>query len=293
MKGNGMVRRVGIAALVILGIVLSGVQAIRPSAAQSSPPSATLADLPGTSTLLAAVGEAKLSVVANPHLRLERIDIPGGSALSDHVAAGPELLAVISGAVDVADNFGFANAYATGSNATIAAATVYSLSNSATTAASVYRVSVAGDEAPTAASPAGGTPVSPAVVKSSVLIDAKIPKLSRSRSTIFLMELSWRAGASSGRLDHTGPIGVYVEKGSLAIVSPSGITGNVAAGAGVMLPATAPLIASNSGGGESIAVIFGVSSSPDALLSPFVPTPTKTSSVPPSVIATVTATPSK
>jgi hypothetical protein len=278
-----MIRRLILSVAMILGIAIPFAALGGRASAQNnaSPVAGASLALPGVTTRLVATGDVKFSGLAEPRLQLEQIDLSSGNELAEHEATGSELIVVAAGAVDIADSFGFSSSYAAGESVSIAAETAYTLAASDAEEARVYRLAVVGTEATAGSSNAGASPVAE---ESSMLIDAPI-KVSRSEVTIFLAELSWSAGTSSGQLDHSGPLGVYVETGSLKIVSPSGITGNVKAGKSVVLPASAPLIASNGGNGEAVALVAGVSLAPDALLVPFIPTPT------PTATSTSTATP--
>ena len=272
------------------------------SAQQTSP---SLFAAPGVDS--AVLGQADVSELpADARLYLEQIDLPAGSTM-EHSGVGGEVIHVVEGTVTLADEFGFASQLAAGTSTGLNQATNYSLSATDASAV-VLRLSLAPSAAATAspgeaspvpaASPAASPVVSLVAVStdaadptSQALIDFPVGDAGAGPWTLFLADATWQAGSELAPQLHDGPIAILpTGPDGLTITSPSGMQGVVQPGQAVLLPPTAPLIASNSGIGIAEAWIVGlVESSGEALLYEAVPTPTAT--IEPTATKIVTPTP--
>ncbi|MGI8483991.1 MAG: hypothetical protein ACR2OU_06985 [Thermomicrobiales bacterium] len=246
------------------------------------------------STILASGQVDSLSSASR--LRLERLQIPAGATVDSHDAAGPELLAAQDGTVTVTDNFGFSSTLEAGQGSLLAAGSSYHLENKTTAPSNVLRLMVTDSDtqSPALASPVTASPeASPVAISSTVtvLFDQPIKDFPSGPVQLFLATGTWQTGASSGKQEHSGPLGLYVDAGSLSVTSPSGIKGQVGNGKGVVLPASAPLEAMNVGDGPSTALLAGVVEASGAFMSEITPTPAPSPTPSPTTVPTNTPVP--
>jgi hypothetical protein len=227
--------------------------------------------------------------------------------MPQHTAGSLELLAVQTGSLSIEDNFGFTSPAAAGDSLSLAAGTTYTLTNAGPEDATLLRASLsAGQEAPTSPSTPVGTPASPASMvqatpvlasgatgTSTRLIDLPVETLPSAESAFFLAEITFAPASESGEQSHAGPIALYVQTGTLAVQSPSGLAGQLQQGQAVALPESAPLVASNQGNDQAVAYVLGVVEAGDELMAEVTPAPlpTPTPSPTPEPTATTVPTP--
>lgn len=227
----------------------------------------------------ALIGKTDIDVggMAGPTLRLERIDLPVGSTAATHTAAGNEVLYVVTGAIAIADGFGFSTETTAGQQLVFNAGTSYDLAQSGGAETSVLRLRIADANEPQGAVAAPDAAASPVAAEPTlkVLIDQPVEDIG-SDATIFLARAVYAPGANSGEQAHSGPLGVYVESGALTAFSPSGVEGQLKAGAAAVLPASVSLIARNAGSEDAVVYLAGVTEPGDALVEEITPTPLPT-----------------
>lgn len=213
-----------------------------------------------TSHVLGSSNAATLAV-AKPHLLFERITLGQNAKLPARTTVSPEVLFVESGAVSIEDSFGFATETGEGQTLTFNPDVTYELTNTGSQDAVVYRLSISGTSEAAAASPVAGaaaaTPVS-GRAETIILIDREVQDLPTGDSTLFIADATFAPGAKSGEYSHTGPFGIFVQSGTLSVLSPSGVTGQLKENAGVVLPTNAPFIASNTSDSDASVLLVGV-----------------------------------
>jgi quercetin dioxygenase-like cupin family protein len=242
-------------------------------------------------------------------LLLERIELPAGASLPEHTAASVELLFVESGEVSIADNFGFTSVASAADDLILASGAMYTLSNEGRAPVALLRTSLAAgldgaanqDDSPTqrVATPdpatSKATPVEQDDVEAgsvTTLADFPVNEVPEGNVAFFLAQATFAPGAESGEQGHAGPIALYIESGTLAVQSPSGLVGGLGEGQAVILPESAPLVASNDGRDEAIIFIVGVVAADGQLMAEVTPVPEPTPSPTPSPSPTQTPVPS-
>lgn len=259
--------------VVVLGVLANSVISL----AQDATPQATDAEQLFTAEGIDApiLAQADLGDVdiSGGMLVLERIEIPANAQLAPRTTLAPELLYVETGTLALQDDFGFATLVMVGNEISINAGTTYTIGNQGVEPVELLRLRLADDAATAGATPSDltatpmATPVA-AGVEPTVLISVPVEMFASDAIMIFLASATFAAGTETGEQGDAGPIGLYVEDGSLQVVSPSGIEGTVSAGQGVGLPAETPLQAS-ADDGEATALIVGVVESTVAELQDF------------------------
>ena len=218
--------------------------------------------------------------VSDPHLVLERIEIPATADSTTHTAAAPELLLVEDGELSFEDGFGFSSTVDADEQLAINADASYTLFNDSDDSVSVLRLSLTSPEAestqgtPVSTGQRGATPV-PAD-SAEVLIDRSVDALPSTAATMFISQATLAPGSESGEQGHAGPLGIYVEDGILSVQSPSGAAGQLKPESGVVLPENASLAASNEGDVEAVVLLVGVVESGPSLVTEVTPEPTAT-----------------
>lgn len=233
-------------------------------------------------------------------LLLERLSIPLGGALPLHTASATEVLHVTEGAVAITDSFGFSATTLAGQSLTFAPGSGYELPNTGDETAVVLRLGTAAGEFVVASDsdviqPSGATPVASPVADSDseVLLSQPMADPVSGPVELFIAQAVFEPGATSGELAHAGPLGLVIESGALDVLSPSGIVGQLSEGAAVVLPETAPLVATNSGTSDTSVLFAGVVASGETLLSGITPTPAPTVPPPPTLEPTATSEPTE
>jgi hypothetical protein len=219
-------------------------------------------------------------------LRLERLTFASGAATGDQEALGPEILYVEAGEILVADEFGFESPLAAGDGVLLRAGSGYELTNDGDDEAVVLRLRVlsADDAEETASDEDDEAPAATPVARSGenavpdveTLLDGEIGDPLPEPGVVFLARTTWAPGADTGEFTQTGPLGLMVESGTLAVTSPSGIEGQVGEGRGVVLAADVPLRARNAESADAVVLVLGVVPSGAAIVEPVLPTPTPT-----------------
>ena len=226
----------------------------------------------GISSTVMARGDVTLDANSEAYLNLERILLPVGADLTERTALTPELLFVEVGSITIEDNFGFGSTTDQGNQLAINAGASYVLANDGPQDASVLRLSLTALESfdpdlelnPNTATPTAlfATPIGDAVSvvfpSTETLIEQPVEALPTGDVSLFIVAVTFEPGSESGEYSHDGPLGIYVQDGTLGVLSPSGVEGQLSAGSGVVLPASAPLIASNDGDTEASALLVGV-----------------------------------
>lgn len=231
-------------------------------------------------------------------LLLERLSVAPGGGLPPHTSTATEVLVVSEGAVTIADSFGFSATTSAGQALTFAPDSSYELTNTGAEAAVVLRLGTStGETADTddadVIAPSGASPVAVPVEDpdSEVLLSQPIADPPSGPIELFIASAVFEPGATSGELAHSGPLGLVIESGALDVLSPSGLVGQLAEGAAVVLPETAPLVATNNGASDTSVLFVGVIPSGESLLTEITPTPAPTVPPPPTLEPTATPTP--
>jgi hypothetical protein len=204
----------------------------------------------GVETQMLASANAEALSTAAPRLLLERLVLPAQAIMPTHTAALPELMFVERGEVSIEDSLGFSTTILSGRSLSFNTEAVYELENTGSTDASVLRLSLAvADVLPEDIG--GGTPVvTLSKVDVQILIDREVESFPYTPVTLFIAEGVFQAGAETGEQQHVGPLGIYVTEGTLSVLSPSGVEGQLDAGTGLALPGDAPLVAQRDGAGR-------------------------------------------
>ena len=167
-------------------------------------------------------------------LLLELIELAPETELPTHRTTSPELLYTLGGAVTFQDNFGFASVVDASQVVSLNAGTEYTISNAESEAGRLLRLRLAGGADATAdATPAAGADDA----GTTVLMQAPLNGIELEGGRLFLGRAQFGAGSDSGEQAHAGPLGIYVDSGTLNVVSPSGLVGAIDAGRAVSLPA--------------------------------------------------------
>lgn len=235
-----------------------------------------------TSRVLGSSNAATLAI-NSPHLILERITFGQNVKLPARTTLSPEVLYVESGAVSIEDSFGFATETGAGQTLTFNPDVTYELTNSGSQDAVVYRLSISGTSSSSASPVAGAaaaTPVS-GMMETVILIDREVQDLPTGDSTLFIADATFSPGAKSGKYAHSGPLGIYVQSGTLSVLSPSGVTGQLKENAGVVLPTNAPFVASNASDSDASVLLVGVAGTDTPILAEVTPSRLRRSNRPP------------
>lgn len=244
----------------------------------------------GVDAPILASAEVDAIFLAEPSLVLERILIPADSSLPTHTTAAPELLLVEEGEFSIEDAFGFGSTVESGEQLAINVDSEYSLTNNSDDDAFVLRLRLSsGDETETGASPEASPIVDS--LDTQVLIEQGVDSLPIGTSTMFISRATFDPGAESGEQGHAGPLGIYVDDGTLSVQSPSGVIGEVDADSGGVLPSDAPFVATNEEDVETVVLLVGVVESGEALLAEVTPEPTATVAPTPTIEPTATVAP--
>jgi len=291
VKGDGVVRGISVI-LFVVGLVsscfpaLAGIS-LAQGAATPTASSDALFTAEGVDAPILASAEIDAILLTEPSLLLERILIPADSSLPTHTAASAELLFVEEGEFSIEDAFGFGSTVESGEQLSINADAEYSLANDSDDDAFVLRLRLSsGNEPETGASPEASPIVDS--LNTQVLIEQSVDSLPTGDSTMFISRATFELGAESGEQEHAGPLGIYVEDGTLSILSPSGVIGEVGADAGGVLPSDAPFVATNEEDVETVVLLVGVVESGEALLAEVTPEPTATVAPTPTTEPTAT-----
>ena len=253
-------------ALAGFGIVLCFIiLALSPDAfaQETSPP---LFAAPGVES--AVLGQADVSALpADARLYLEQIDLPAGSTM-EHAGVGGEVIHVVEGTVTLADEFGFASQLAAGDIDRVESGDellprghrfercrAEAESGAVRGCNCIHRRNIAcpGSVASRVAGRQPGGGIDRRRGPGNAGLDRLSGRGCRCRS---MDALPGRSDLASGKFDlppqlHDGPIAILpTGPEGLTITSPSGMQGVVQPGQAVLLPATAPLVASNGGIGQ-------------------------------------------
>lgn len=229
------------------------------------------------SRMLGSTSAATLAI-ENPHLILERITLGQNVKLPARSTISPEVLFVESGAISIEDSFGFATETGEGQTLTFNPDSTYELTNSGSQDAVVYRLSISGTSNAVASPAAGAAAATPVVgmMETVILIDREVQDLPTGDSTLFIADATFAPGTMSGEYAHTGPLGIYVKSGTLSVLSPSGVTGQLKENAGVVLPTNAPFVASNASDSDVSVLLVGIAGTDAPILAEVTPIPTPT-----------------
>jgi quercetin dioxygenase-like cupin family protein len=250
------------------------------------------ADGATVSTLAYSTGDALES--AAPHILLERLTLAAGESIPEHTSTQPELIYVETGSVSIKDNFGFSSKAAEDDSVTFNAGASYVLANKGKVTTTVLRLRLEAESVEQERGTPGVTPVaSPIAASDSVLlIDQEVDAFPATETTFFIASAEFEPGSSTGKLQHAGPIGIYVDEGELTVLSPSGVKGQLEEGTGVVLPEQFPLVASNDAEDGVVVYVVGAIKTTDTLLSEIVPTSTPDPTSTATAVPTNTAIPS-
>lgn len=230
-----------------------------------------------TSRVLGSSNAATLAIT-KPHLVFQRITFGQNVKLPARATISPEVIYVESGAVSIEDSFGFATETGAGQTLTFNPDVTYELANTGSQDAVVYRLSISGTSSSSASPVAGAaaaTPVS-GMMETVILIDREVQDLPTGDSTLFIADATFAPGSKSGKYAHSGPLGIYVQSGTLSVLSPSGVTGQLKENAGVVLPTSAPFVASNPSDSDASILLVGVAGTDAPILAEVTPVPTPT-----------------
>jgi quercetin dioxygenase-like cupin family protein len=292
----------GLIAVLVL-TVLSSALVVEVGRAQGTPEAIVVENSDGfisgegITSLLIGEADVDLSLLGDPTLRLERIDLPVGSVLPTHTSSVSEILYVDTGAVAIADGFGFTTETTAGHQLIFNPGTAYDLQQAGDVPASVFRVRVAGINEPLldagsaepVIGPAGATPVMAEPTVTTV-IDYRLTDVKSSDATYYFARVVLASGADTGEQSHNGPLGVFVAGGALTALSPSGATGTLNSGASAVLPFDVPLIGSNQGSEDTVVFLVGLGDQGSPLVEEITPTPVPTIQPTPTVTVPPTAT---
>ena len=191
-------------------------------------------------------------------LLFERIALPPATELPVRTTTSPELYYVQAGEFSVQDDFGFGTTVPDGTALTLKPGTTVTAGNEGSEAATVLRLRISdGAAAEEGSAVQEATPSGQAGATTTLLIELPLEDGAAGASQMYLARATFAPGATTGEQGHTGPVGVYVESGTLSIASPSGFEGTIGAEQGVVLPADMPLRASAMDA-EVVVVLVGV-----------------------------------
>lgn len=219
----------------------------------------------GVSSSVIARSEVEVHSFDHPRLILERIVIPAGTQMPERTTASPELIYVEEGAISYTDPFGFTISANAGESRSFEENATYTLEVPGSSTTRFYRLSLTPVEAETSATLDPSTMESTLVatpvvheIRVETLIDRQVEDFPPRLSTLFIGKVTLSPGAETGEQQHDGPLGIYVERGTITVMTPSGSEGQLAAGASAVLPANVPLIASNNDTEDISAILIGV-----------------------------------
>ena len=75
---------------------------------------------------------------------------------------------------------------------------------------------------------------------------------------VFLARTTWAQGAELPDHTHAGPVGLYVESGTLTVGRPGGMEAQLGPGKGVVFPAETPKRERNAGAEPAVVLVTGV-----------------------------------
>ena len=225
-------------------------------------------------------------------LLVDSLDISPGGEFRGSTGSTPEIISISSGSVSIEDGFGFGSDVPEGSAVALSAGSDFLIANKGMTPATVLRIHFLPqeEEMATPIAQAESSPIAQPVIKVKETNLGEIAILSTSNpATVFLGHVSLTPGTSTGEQVHDGPLAVFVESGSISVLSPSGLEGNVSAGSIVGLPAETPLFARTTDESASFYIV-GITTEPKSPFTETIPPPTPTPE--PTPIPSPTAIPS-
>ncbi len=192
----------------------------------------------------AVLAQAEIDIVPDiSGFVLDRLVLPNGVELPQQTPGNPELVFVEQGAVTYEDRFGFTIRAGAGEPLFLQGGLPYRLRNSASGPTTLNRLGLspnAGDE-PTAENASdtgsGEALASPVPTVRERLINRPMPdQYPGFDATMFLARMTLLPNGGTSVQVHDGPLGLYVERGALSVMTPSGTPGHLAKGEDAVLP---------------------------------------------------------
>lgn len=238
-----------------------------------------LIDHAGVESRLLGSVDVDPAAVHGRALLLESLTLPPSGVFEGVTGTSPEIISVTEGTAYVTDGFGFGSDLAVGETVTLASGSEYRLSNTGSSDVIVLRTYFAhidGEIATPVAALAASAVASPGVeIKRDSLAEIDTSSIAGNSATLYLGFVSLDAASTTGEQAHSGPLGVYVNSGTISMVSPSGLEGVVATNASAALPAQTSLTV-RSGDSPAAFYVAGVSEVLFPLFTEIVPPPTQT-----------------
>lgn len=287
-----MVRRSGlIAQAVILMILVATSPAVTLAAQLSASPIASpvsgLTLGTGIKLTVLASGSAEQVPGGGP-LMLERITLSPGASTGMRQIFAPELIYVESGPVTAVDSLGLQSTLKKGEQAMLAANATYDVRNEGTSDATFLRLRLGEANIVPPSNPAPTAVATPAAAPATtVLFQTQSTVFPSGGGELFLARATYAPGADTGQHEFAGPVGFFVLSGTLSISSPSGLTGQLTAGKGFVLPANTVDRERNQSRKPVQVLLAGVIPGGQPLAAVITPTPA------PTAIPTVTPVPTE
>ncbi len=240
------------AATLVTSVVLTSTALFSGAAAQESEP-ALAAGLPqGISVTL--LGDQVLDGSSGPTatIRFDRISIAPDASTETLTTVGPTIVIAESGNALLRDAaLGLEGSLDEGESRPLPADVGFALRNDGTEPVSLLLLELV---------PPGGAPSAPtgSGTESTVLVAAADTELPATPSHLFALAVSLEPGASLGETRFEGPLGIAVTGGELAVTGPTGMTGTLPNGAGLLLPSGTPNVIANEGTATATILAFGV-----------------------------------
>jgi hypothetical protein len=221
---------------------------------------------------------------------LDRITLVPGAQLEADQVPVPAALIIDAGSLTLIDDLGLEATYSAGQIVPIIGGPAHTLRNDTAEPVSILLLTLRGDsDAPDSevetASPDASAPQRVA------LIEGVVEDIPETPATLFLARTVWNPGADFGNHTASGPIGLFVESGSLSITRSTGVVSNISANKGVLFPSSVERREQNTDAEPATVLVAGLIESAAGLVSPVAPTPTPLPSATATAIPTETPTP--